>query len=383
MKSVFSSDMKAPTSIIELSTTQYNRYKDNCVHLSFMYSGNGKEDNHKQTLYRRATYGKNISLTKRKIDFGNKGITQSYQCVDLLKTKSNMLLLTAKKEECMELFPDIYCHNNVLTSNKPSEKLSSGIIVVMFGVLQSEIINGTEVKWGNDFIKDLECCKKDLLPTYNHHGTHGKCYSFGNKPMYGMVNDVSVGLYTHKKSKKEYRQKIIDEKLSNIEDQAALLINSGVKELSKVIPEMSSLLSPILNTAYEIQKQVNREVLTPLKVTCSGNWNTHIFIDGVTQNFHSEKDCAHTCIHVPNQDQITGESIDKQPCFLFMISDYQRLMLPLTSPLSFMYNGQLITHRQAYYPDKNKTSTKFINVSSYGNQKMFNHLRKTFKRIIE
>ena len=56
--------------MIELSKTQYNRYNDNCVLLSYIHTRNGKTDNHKMTLYRIATYGKNIFLSKKKIDFG-------------------------------------------------------------------------------------------------------------------------------------------------------------------------------------------------------------------------------------------------------------------------------------------------------------------------
>ena len=155
-----------------------------------------------------------------------------------------------------------------------------------------------------------------------------------------------------------------------------------METLSKILPETKVFLAPMLNTAYEIQKRIGQDILTPLKVTTSGSWNTHIFVDGVTQNFHSEKDCAYTCIHVPKQDKIIDTCIESQPTFLFKLNDNQRIMLPLTMPVSFMYNAQLITHRQAYYPDNTQNMTSFINVSSYGNEKIFNHLRKTFQRIV-
>ena len=171
--------------------------------------------------------------------------------------------------------------------------------------------------------------------------------------------------------------------MKKVETHVASLINGGVDELKRFIPETEVMLAPILNTAFDAQNSIHIKILTPLKVTSRGSWNTHIFVNGCTHNFHAEKDCAYTCIHVPMQDSPTNTAIDKQPSFLFQLNDNQRLLLPLSKPISFMYNAQYVNHRQAYYPSNDEQISAFVNVSSYGNEKIFNHLRRSFQRLIE
>ena len=56
-------------------------------------------------------------------------------------------------------------------------------------------------------------------------------------------------------------------------------------------------------------------------------------------------------------------------------------MLPLSNNTSLLYNAQFLTHRQSYNPTECKTRDVFYNISCYGNDKLFNHLRKSFKRL--
>ena len=168
--------------------------------------------------------------------------------------------------------------------------------------------------------------------------------------------------------------------MKELDEHVASLINGGVDELKRILPETNVMLAPILNTAFYIKK-IEKIILTPLKVSKSGSWNTHIFIDGCTEKFHAEKDCAYPCIHVPVQDFARNTTLNNKPSFLFQLNDTQRLLLPLSNPVSFMYNAQFISHRQAYYPDSEVNTESFVNVSSYGNKKLFEHLRKSFQRI--
>ena len=66
--------------------------------------------------------------------------------------------------------------------------------------------------------------------------------------------------------------------------------------------------------------------------------------------------------------------------FSFKVNSKQKNTLPLMNDLSFLYNGNFVTHRQAYEPVNNDDTHKFFNISSYGNGKLFNYLRKTFQR---
>ena len=139
----------------------------------------------------------------------------------------------------------------------------------------------------------ISICKNNVLQTYDHHGTSGKCFSFGNKPNYGNVNGVSVNIYSSKKSNDVSKQRCIDFNVEFIENIFSNVVNERIHKFSKIIPEINWLLSPILDSAYKRQQTIDRRILTPLKVSQSGCWNSHIFVDSCTANFHVEKDCAY------------------------------------------------------------------------------------------
>ena len=322
-------------------------------------------------------------LYQKKINYGGINSTSSYQCVNLTKTSKRYVLITADKIDCMKMLPAAKSKISILSNDGDEKDISSGVILLMFAVLPSEKMVMNHKKWNNDTVTMIKSCKKNVLPTYDHHGTTGECFSFGNRPMYKNTDGSTVGIYVDKKSTVFSRQAIIDENLLTLDKHMSSLINCGVDELKRFLPETGFMLAPIINTAFEVQKVINRKILTPLKVTNSGSWNTHIFINGCTEHFHAEKDCAYTCIHVPVQDVPKNRQLNQQPAFLFQLNGNQRILLPLTHPVSFMYNAQLISHRQAYYPECSDNLPPFINVSSYANKKLFDHLRKSFNRIIE
>ena len=104
-------------------------------------------------------------------------------------------------------------------------------------------------------------------------------------------------------------------------------------------------------------------------------------MNGRTENMHCEKYCAYTLITVPSQVVWKNVPLYKQPVFLFQVGTKEQSMLPLVNNISFVYNGNFLMHRQALTPIEHSNSPKFFNISSYGNAKMFNHLRRTFERL--
>ena len=86
------------------------------------------------------------------------------------------------------------------------------------------------------------------------HTTHfestGKYYSYGNKGAFGIKNNSSVGQYVHKKSSIN---------ASIIEEMVAAEVKVGVKDLSNVVPRIKSLITHVLNTAFNHQAE-NRNI---------------------------------------------------------------------------------------------------------------------------
>lgn len=58
----------------------------------------------------------------------------------------------------------------------------------------------------------------------------------------------------------------------------------------------------------------------------------------------------------------------------FKVKNIQQQMIHLVSGISFVYNGQLVTCHQSCVHNHDITRENVVNVSSYGNQKLFNHL---------
>ena len=72
--------------------------------------------------------------------------------------------------------------------------------------------------------------------------------------------------------------------------------------------------------------------------------------------------------------------LKNKPIFLFKLSMKQKIILPLSDNISFVYNGKFNTQCQAYDKGAQDDKQSFYSISSYGNEKIFNHLRKTFQR---
>ena len=68
-----------------------------------------------------------------------------------------------------------------------------------------------------------------------------------------------------------------------------------------------------------------------------------------------------------------------QSLFLCEIQDKLTLRIQLQPGLSFLFSGIYLTHRQSI-DDKTITDGEFINIASYGNQRLYNHIKSTIKR---
>ena len=73
------------------------------------------------------------------------------------------------------------------------------------------------------------------------------------------------------------------------------------------------------------------------------------------------------------------------PIFLFQLNDNNILGFKLIKKSTFIFNGTMLTHRQYSengYEDKTerKKINHFYNIACYGNQRLFNHMRHSFRR---
>ena len=87
-------------------------------------------------------------------------------------------------------------------------------------------------------------------------------------------------------------------------------------------------------------------------------------MDGRTEQYHVESDCAYTFVTVPWQDRNGKISDLTSPAFIFKVTNEVQLMIPLLNHTSFFYNANFMTHRQTYNPSSHKERDVFYNISS-------------------
>ena len=113
-----------------------------------------------------------------------------------------------------------------------------------------------------------------------------------------------------------------------------------------------------------------------------GAGNVFLSSNAMPEELHTENDYGHTVINVPQQKLIRGSIDSPIPMFIFKLNDKQQLALPIVDELSFLYSGRFLSHRQDYKYGMNHNDEPFINISSYTNEKLFNHLRTSFTHLL-
>ena len=76
--------------------------------------------------------------------------------------------------------------------------------------------------------------------------------------------------------------------------EMSIAITNGVNVLGVILREISLLLSPVLDTARQIQEKNGNIGLTDVDTSVVGYWNFLLYVNGRTDVLHTEKDCAYT-----------------------------------------------------------------------------------------
>ena len=65
-------------------------------------------------------------------------------------------------------------------------------------------------------------------------------------------------------------------------------------------------------------------------------------------------------------------------CFMVHINEHMVISLPLYQNLTFLYSDKFITHCQHCDNNCYPNGSLFYNISSYGNKRIYSHLRQSF-----
>ena len=374
LSTLYDTNKKYNSTLMELTTRDYKFLKEHCIHVTgIIQSLNGNA-----TIYKTIKYGKAISVTKKTLSIA---VKNKYRYINLTKSKGNIVLITADKIECLTHNPNTLTFPTNMSHKHVTDDVLSGKVILMTGKLRNKNDLAKQHYIWNNSVHDLvKLSKVNSLDSFDHHGSKGFVYSFGNKPLYGMKDGSSVSLYANKKSKSVTMQSKINDNADEIEIICSRSINIGISTLSTVLPDIKNLISPIIDAAYHRQKAAGISLLQKTSSSDNGCWNSFLNVNARTQDYHTETDCAYTFVTVPTQVVNKSITIAAKPVFLFKITEQVELMLPLCNDLTFVYNACYLTHKQSYNQLGDRRSVNFYNITSYANEKNFNHLRKSFER---
>ena len=138
----------------------------------------------------------------------------------------------------------------------PSEYDPSGIVVLSICYIKNyHVCEGRA--WGLQGYENLKVCKNNIMKgNATHHGSSGKYYSFGNKANYAIVQKSSVAQYVCKPFKNDERKKKSKVQSISYEELCAHELCAGVQSLSNMIPNIRSLIAPVLTVAYYQQESM-------------------------------------------------------------------------------------------------------------------------------
>ena len=108
-------------------------------------------------------------------------------------------------------------------------------------------------------------------------------------------------------------------------------------------------------------------------------WESTLSINAVTKHFHTEDDVTYTIIDIPSQAKRTKSN---QYHFLFQFSKKYSIRIPMNIGTTIVFSGKLLTHRQSSMIFDNADDDLFFNFGSYGNKKLYNHIKNLSKDMV-
>ena len=107
-------------------------------------------------------------------------------------------------------------------------------------------------------------------------------------------------------------------------------------------------------------------------------WQLAICESCQTSNLHVEDDCTYTIICTPAQHNSNASQSEYH--FLFEIDKGVTIGIKMEGRVSILYSSMYLMHRQMHNETTKGINNTFFNFASYGNQRLYNHLKASVKR---
>ena len=390
---------QTPTVLIELTSLQWKRIKDNSIHVSdaILSEVDIKNKREQKIYYNSIYYGKNLLQQKSDISFSlGKNNGGKMKCIMLnhSRIKKRTIFITTDRNEIKTMNPNHHIISSNATSTCSSSFQNSGKILLF--VLNSSINTkhqGNDYEFSENDYKELVRLKPNIIKPNNdgnHFKSQGYIASFGNKGYYGMVNSTSsVNQFVNKKAENKISQETIDKGALRFEKVCSDQLESSLGQLESTFPNISNIICPILNIVNQIETNTIDLNFKKQQTGDNGLWQSSICVNAVTKLFHIERDVTYTLITVPKQKKVkSGCKKNRETFFLFKLNNDNCIAIPMIDQTSFIFSGTMLTHRQFSmdgYMNKKKREciNPYFNIASYGNEKLFRHIRTSLNRNIK
>ena len=157
-----------------------------------------------------------------------------------------------------------------------------------------------------------------------------------------------------------------------MEEMVTYELGTGITGMTKNIPNITNLIAPIINTDFALQEEKGYVNFKKFPLHDDDLWQTSIFINARTSEFHTESDSTYTAIHIPQQETKLKSG---EYHFVFKIKDRENVSITLSPGISFLFLGKILTHRQSCTKAFSCDDELFINFSSYGTTLIFSYLK--------
>ena len=222
----------------------------------------------------------------------------------------------------------------------------------------------------------------------NHFGTSGEIFGVGLVPKYNIDNNgLSFGEYALKQDMVEATEQ--DNKMNEI---VACCLERAIVTPLRIIPKLLITTTTIGAAMSRILKEMSSKHNTYHKFRNVQNYmSSQMNVNVTTQIPHTELDVSSTIIHVPAQKYQQNDY-----GFEVKFNHFLSFVVKLIPGTTIIYSPLMITHRQTQtsgtetimtrktFPKKSKKmreSVDFINISTYFNSKLYNHIQCLLKRI--
>ena len=328
----------------------------------------------KEAEYSNISYGKNVRCCRKE----RRMLTNNASdIIKLSNVKYNYVLILCNKKNCLYMFPQLSIISmSALYSNGKKEIADSGYLVLFAGSTKATRKGNFEMNWGKNDFRYLKICKKNIIKkNNNHHESTGHYFSFGNRANFLVENDSSVCTYKSRTSHGPYEQRELDDMAIEYDMKCSQQLQIAHNILCNIFPLTKLLVQPILSAAHHCSKVYNeKSPLTETKGYDCGLWASCICVNAETKKLHTEHDCTYTLIFAPQQNK----TLDKYE-FNFCLNPRNNVCFDMNDGISFMFSGMFLKHKQHKWKHGNNNDL-FFNFASYGNQRLFNHIKHTLMR---